>query len=246
MIRTHRGLLLLGIVTLLVGLIVTFPARVAYHWLTLPGVALSGLEGTVWRGTAEAANVRGVYLQDVSWRFRPLRLFTAKAAYRVDATPRSGFIETDVMVGFGGVVRLGDLTASLALPTLAGPLRIRGLQGNASLRFERIDLQRTGPVAADGALEVNSLVVPRISPQPIGGYRAEFFSQENGIGASVEDTDGVIDIAGSLQFNRDGSYEFIAQLVATPETPEGLRRQLQFLPPADERGRQELRIEGSL
>ena len=68
----------------------------------------------------------------------------------------------------------------------------------------------------------------------------------DGIGASVEDTDGVVDIAGSLQINSDRSYRFIAQVVAKSEAPERLKTQMQYLPPANDRGQQELRIEGSL
>jgi len=53
-------------------------------------------------------------------------------------------------------------------------------------------------------------------------------------------------IAGSLQLTSDGSYQFIAQVVATSATPERLKTQMQFLPPANDRGQQELRIEGVL
>ena len=246
MIRSIRGLSIVAVITVLVALVISFPARVAYKWLGPSDVALSGLQGTVWSGKADAAMARGVYLRDLSWRFRPLRLFTGKAAYRIEGTPQSGFIEAELAIGFGGALAFSDLTASLPLAPLAGPLRITGLQGNASLQFERITIEQQVPVEADGALEVSGLLLPRITRAPIGGYRAEFFTQESGIGASIEDTDGAVDIAGSLQLNRDGSYQFLAQVIAKDGAPEGLRRQLQYLPPANDRGQQELRVEGSL
>ena len=67
--------------TIVVGMVITLPARVAYQWLSLPDVALSGLHGTVWKGKADAANVRGVYLEDLTWHIKPLQLFLGKAAY---------------------------------------------------------------------------------------------------------------------------------------------------------------------
>lgn len=246
MIQSKRGLLLVASITVLTGLLLMFPARVAYHWAAPAGLALSGLQGTVWAGQAEAASAQGAYLQDIRWRFKPLGLFTGKIVYRVEAAPSSGFIESDLGIGIGGTLMLSDLTASLPLQPLSDALQIRGLRGNASLQFERIRLRDNLPVAADGFLEVRDLLVPRISREPIGGYRIEFFSQEGGIGASVEDTDGVVDIAGSLQLNADRSYQFLAQVVAKPEAPDRLKTQMQYLPPANDRGQQELRIEGSL
>lgn len=246
MIESKRGLLLVAVITVIAGLVLLFPARIAYRWFVPAELAMSGIQGTVWLGNADAALVRGFYLRDVQWRLKPLGLFTGKLAYRVEATPSSGFAETDIGIGLGGTLTLSDLAASLSLQQLSDSLNIRGLRGNASLQFERIVLQGNLPVSADGSVEVRGLLVPRIARDSIGGYRVDFFSQDSGIGASVEDTDGVIDIAGSLQFNDDGSYQFLAQVIAKPEAPERLKTQMQYLPPANDRGQQELRIEGSL
>lgn len=246
MIQSKRGLLLVAVFTAITGIIALFPARVAYHWASPEGIAISGIHGTVWRGSADAVGASGVYLGDIEWRIKPLRLFTAKAVFGIEASPGSGFIEGDLGVGLGGTVSVSNLVASLPLQMFEEALRIRGLRGSASLQFESIALLDALPVVADGTLQVSGLVAPRLTRESIGGYRAEFFTQESGISASVEDTDGVVDIAGSLQLSADGSYQFIAQLVAKPEAPEGLKKQLQYLPPANDRGQQELRIEGSL
>ncbi len=246
MIQSKRGLVLVAGITIFTGLVMMFPARVAYQWAAPSDLSLSGLHGTVWYGQADAGLARGAYLEDIRWRIKPLGLFTGKLLYRIEATPVSGFIESDLGVGIGGTLTLSDLRASLSLQPFAAALRISGLRGNASLQFESIRLQGNMPVAADGSLEVRDLLVPRISREPIGGYRVEFFSQDDGIAASIEDTDGVVDIAGSLQVNADHTYEFLAQVVAKPEAPQRLKTQMQYLPPANDRGQQELRIEGSL
>ncbi len=90
------------------------------------------------------------------------------------------------------------------------------------------------------------ILLPLVSQSPIGGYRAEFFTQEDGVVASVQDTDGIVDLAGSLKLAADGAYEFRGQLAPKPETPPQLRQQLQFLGSANERGQYELRLEGRL
>ena len=94
--------------------------------------------------------------------------------------------------------------------------------------------------------ELADLMNPLLNREPIGGFRADFFSQDPGISASIEDTTAVIDLAGSLQLAADGSYQFLAQLGAKESTPPSVRDQLRFLGPANERGQHELRLEGKL
>ncbi len=246
MIRSRRGLFAVAALTLVLALIVSFPARIAYRLASPSLVALSGIHGTVWHGSADALGANGLYFEDVSWRIKPLRLFTGKAVYRVDGTPVSGFVEGNVGFGFGGTVSVSDLAASLPLHMFAESVNIRGLKGSASLQFERILLRDGVPVAADGVAQVANLVAPRLSRESIGGYKAEFFTQNNGIAASIEDTDGLVDLAGSLQVKDDGSFQFLGQVVAKQGAPDSLRRQIGLLPPANDRGQYEIRVEGSL
>ena len=176
---------------------------------------------------------------------RPLQLFTGKALYDVSASPAAGFFESEIAVSFGGNVTLRDLRAALPLQMFERAANIPGLRGGASLQFDRLELEAGRPVAIDGTLDIGNLVVPKIANASLGGYRAEFFTQNNGIVASIEDTDGVVDLAGSLQLNNDKSYSFLGQVVAKPNTPERISRQLRLLPPANDRGQHELRLEGS-
>jgi general secretion pathway protein N len=246
LIRSKRGLITVGVLALVLGLIIMLPARLAVHWFVPSEVTISGIQGSAWSGSANEASVAGIYLRDVRWKFAPLRLFTGALSYRVSATPVSGFVETDISVGFGGTVSLTGLSASLPLELFADVIGIRGLQGSGSFKFERVQIVDGLAVVADGTMQIADLVVPIVGRDSLGAYKAEFFTQNNGISASVEDTDGVIDLAGSLQIKTDRSYEFVAQIIAKPETPEGVRRQLRFLPPANKRGQQELRLEGIL
>ncbi len=244
--QARSRLLTVGSITLLVGLLVFFPARVAYQWFAPDTISVAGINGSIWSGQARAASVRGIYVRDLRWRFRPFSLFTGKLAYVVEASPASGFVDALVGVGLSGQITLTDVKASLPLQALQRAVEVPGLRGKVNLQFERIVLDGDLPVAADGVLEVADLTVPLVYRSSIGGYRAEFFTQEAGVMASIEDTDGVIDLAGSLQLSSDRSYRFIAQLAAKSNTPESVRQQMQFLGSANERGQHELRLEGQL
>lgn len=244
--QNRSRLLTVGLVTLVLGLLIFFPARVAYRWFAPQTVALSGISGSIWNGHAREANVNEVYLRELTWRFRPAALFTGKFAYAIGASPSSGFVDGNVAVGITGKVLLTDVKASLSLQSLQRSIAIPGLRGKVNVQLERLQLADGLPVAADGFVEVADLIAPLVYSSSIGGYRADFFTQDSGVGATVEDTDGVIDIAGSLQISGDRSYQFIAKLAAKGNTPASVRQQMQFLGSANERGQHELRLEGQL
>lgn len=243
----RRWLVVAGLLAFLAGVLMIFPARVAYRWVVPPEVAMAGIEGTIWNGRADHASVAGVYLRNLEWHARPLSLLALRPSYDARGELVSGFIEGRVSVGLGERVRLQNTVASISLSSLATALNMRALDGTANLRIDELDIRGGLPVAATGTVEVSNLLAPTIySRAPIGGYRAEFFTQENGIAASVEDTDGVIDVAGSLTVNSDRSYVFLAAIAPKAGADEGIRNQMRFLGSPNERGQYELRLEGVL
>ncbi len=246
MIRSKLGFIACGVATLIVGLIILFPARVAVHWFAPANVTIGGIQGTVWTGSAKEASVSGFYTRDIRWSLRPLRIFTGELAIEVSATPVSGFFEAVVSLGFGGAVSLSELSAALPLELFSDVAGIQGLSGSASLRFDRLVIVDGLAIAADGTVVIADLTIPILSRDSLGGYEAEFSTQNDGIAATVTDTDGIVDLQGDLQVKSDRSYVFIAQVAAKAETPPAIRQQLQFLPPADEPGQQELRLDGIL
>ena len=241
-----KNLLIAGLLTFVAGIVLLFPARVAYHWFIPEGVQLGGIEGSIWTGSARDVTGGGVYLRDVRWRMRPLLLFTGKLGFGVEATPGSGLIEADIALGLGGNVTLTNLTGSASLNAFADVLKMPGLAGNVSLQFERIQFIDGLPVDVVGTVAVAGLVAPLIDSSSIGDYRMEFFTTENGVVASVEDSNGAFDLAGGLTISEDRNYVFLGKIAATDRTSGKLRQQLRFLGTPDERGQHEIRLEGSL
>ena len=243
---TRKTLVVAGLLTFVVAFVGLFPARVAYHWFAPPAVQLGGLQGTIWSGSAAEMSAAGLYLRDLEWRLRPLRLFTGKLGARVAASPSSGFLEADVAAGLGGDIALANVNASLPLRDIASILRVAGLSGNASLQFEELRFRDGLPVAATGTLAVADLVAPMVDPSPIGSYRAEFFTDDNAVVGSLEDVSGAFDLAGSITLSSDRSYVFLGKVAATDSTSEKLRQQLRFLGSPNERGQHDIRLEGQL
>lgn len=241
-----KRLVLPGVATFVVGVIAIFPARVAYHWFAPATVQLAGIGGSVWSGSAREMTVGGIYLRDLEWRLRPASFFTGRLGFRLEASPSSGFLETELALTPAGSIIVGNLKASVRLQMFAQLLNMPGLSGNASLEFERLRLDDGLPVEARGTVAVAGLTAPLIDPAPIGAYRMEFVSNESGVVASVEDTAGVFDLAGSLTIAADRRYEFLGLVAANDRTSEKLRGQLRFLGSPNERGQHEIRLEGVL
>lgn len=246
MIQRKRGLLVAGVLTALIALVALFPARVAYKLASPPHVKISGLSGTVWSGMAQEFATNGVYLRNLEWRMRPLSLFTGKASFVVSGEPSSGFFDSEVAVSLGGeTVTLKNLSASLPLGMFERAAGVQGLRGSASLQIANLRLVGGRPAALDGSIDVANLVVPLLARASLGGFRIDFFTQGDHVVASVEDTDGVVDLAGSLQVNRDKSYSFRGVVIAKSNTPDGLRQRIQYLPQTDQPGQHELALDGS-
>ena len=241
-----KRLILVGIATLLIGLFVSFPARVAYQWFAPEELQLSGIDGSVWHGTATQGSAGGIYIADLSWKFRPLALLTGKLEFVSSSKLASGFFDANVAIGVSGTVTLSDFAAALTLDTLATMLPLAGIEGDVSVQFEELVIENGVPIVAAGTLNIANLVSRLLSPAPLGDYRAEFQTEDDGILGSVEGISGVLDLNGTIRLGRDRNYEFVGKVAAKPTAPANISRQLQLLGSPDAQGQREFRIEGRL
>ena len=79
---SHKALVAIGLLTFVTGVVLLFPARVAYHWFAPSTVQAGGLDGSIWSGSATEVTAAGLYLRDVRWRLKPMRLLTGKLGAR--------------------------------------------------------------------------------------------------------------------------------------------------------------------
>jgi general secretion pathway protein N len=244
--RRRTTLIAAAVAIFILGVVVLFPARVAYRWFAPDSVQLSGISGTVWNGAAREAVAGDVYLGDLRWRFRPQALITGKAGYAIAAEPIAGFVETDVAVAPGGAVHLSDLAARLPVAAMGAAAPLLGVDGIVTLDFDSLVTRDGLPVEVSGSAEVADLVISGLSRAPLGGYRAVFRTAGGIVTADVEDLSGVLDLDGTVELRPDRSYVFAGTVAATNGAPGEVVRQLQYLGSTDARGRHSFRFEGRL
>jgi len=241
-----KRLVIVGILIFLVVLLATFPARVAYQWFAPAELQLSGIAGSVWNGSAIEGHAGGAYVRNINWQFKPASLLSGKLGFRTRSNPATGTLNADVAVSPGGDLLLSDLSGNLPLDLLHPAMQQSGIRGDIALAFETVLMKNGVPVAAEGSVTVSDFFVPELSAARIGDFRAEFQTNDDTVVGSVEDISGVLDVAGTISLQADGSYTFIGQVAATPVTPPSIVNQLRFLGSANERGQHEFRFEGRL
>ncbi len=246
MATTPRNLVMVGVATLLLGLLSIFPARIAYHWFAPAALQLAGIDGTIWRGGAAEGQAAGLYIRNLHWTFKPLSLLTGKLAFNTRLDPAGGFVSTDVYAGLDGSILFENLEGAVSIGALRDLIQTPGLDGRISLRFSELEILDGLPVTATGIAEINNLFVRGLAPTTIGDFRAEFSTTSDGILASVEDTAGMFDLAGTLRVSPDGVYSLIGLIAPTPTTPPAVIEQLRFLGSPNARGQREFRFEGQL
>ncbi len=225
-----RRLLLLGGLTFLAGVVMFFPARVAYEWFAPPEVRVAGIEGTVWSGAAAEARVPALYLRNLTWSLRPSGLLRGRIGFAVAGEPAGGFIEGIVGITPGGTVHLADVMGSMPLDLLRESVGSPGLSGALSLRVDSLEVRDGRPVAGQATFQVADLREPRVDSGSLGGYRGVVTTNEQGLAVHYEDTDGVIDIEGRVDVAGDGTFRHTARLRPKPATPPQIRQFIGSLP----------------
>ena len=242
-----QRLILAGIATLVIGLIISFPARVAYQWFAPAELKLSGISGSIWHGAAAQGAAGGVYLTNVEWSFRPLGLLEGKLRFATSSNPASGFLDADIAIGAGGSLTMSDVAAAVSLASMADALPLSGIEGDVSLQFEELVIKDGVPIEAVGTVNIANLVSRYLSPTPLGDYRAEFQKADDGVLGSVHALSGVLELEGStIKLTEDGEYEFAGKVLAKPAAPAAVEQTLKFLGTPDARGFRDFMFPGRL
>jgi hypothetical protein len=235
-------------------LLSSFPAGTAYRWFAPQGLQLVGIQGTVWSGRAEVGSAFGLGLQDVRWRIDALPLLIGRLSGRLDARLADGFVGTDFAAGMRRV-RLEELRASVALPTLRALLPVQGMEGMANVSLASLQLEDGWPTSALGELKLGQLQVAPLVPmgQPgliaLGDYDVRFTAAEDEIiAAELKDTgSGPLEVSGNLRLDRERRYALDALIMPRPGAPGPLVDGLNLMAEEpDATGRRRLTLTGSL
>jgi general secretion pathway protein N len=231
----------------------TLPAATAYRLFAPAALRLSGVDGTLWSGSATLGSAGGLPMRDIVWRVDALPLLTGRVAGRVQARLADGFVESDIRASFGGVV-LDDLRGSTSMPALAPWVPLQGADGLVSVAMTRLRLENGWPTEAVGEARIAELRVPPLMASgnaseliPLGNYQIAFGDAPSGISARIRDTGGPLDVDGMLTLTPDRRYALEGRTAARPDAPRELVQGLDLMTgEPDAEGKRAFSLTGSL
>ncbi len=246
--------LALGVGAYLAFALSTLPAGTAVHWFVPAPVALNGVQGTVWSGSAAGGTVGGLSVQDVRWQVRPWTLLTGRVGAHVEARLADGFVNTGITASMSRV-QFNDLRGGTSLATVALILPVRGMRGQASVALSSLEIEDGWPAHILGEMKLAALEVASFVPNgssssqvPLGDYTVTFGeAPAHNIAARFVDNGGPLEVAGTLVMGAAHEYTFDALIKPRDGASKDLVDALNIMtadPDAD--GRRRLTLTGSL
>jgi hypothetical protein len=238
----------LGIAAFLLILAATLPASLLLRFAP-PGVAASGFAGSVWKGSAQSIAYRGRPLGALAWNCQVLRLLTGRIACRLTLERTDGRAALLATGGFGGLLELSDVSASLPVSAFGGIVAPPGWDGALEIGVRHAVLQDGWPVSIDGIAVVRSLRAPGSRGVDIGSFELTLGEGKVGTDAlsgRLRDLGGPLRVRGSLSLKPDRTYLLEGEVAPGPGADERIFRTLSFLGTPDAAGRRPFAIEGSL
>lgn len=222
--KTWWWIALGGLLTLTAVVLATFPAHLAWRWWgeRLPDLRLNGVSGTVWKGTAVRASLRGQALGRLAWELAPLSLLRGQPSARLVLDGPGLQLAGDLSDAGAGRVRIERLDVDAQADWLAPALAIPALEptGRLQLRGASLTLAANGqPEAIDARIEWQDAGVRGRVVARLGTLAIEARGREGRIQASIADAgDGELEVRGNALVEH-GSYR--SEIVLLPRVEQG-------------------------
>jgi len=233
------GLLILGIVLL------TLPASVAYRVVSSrlpPGIALSGLQGSVWDGRAEQLQFNGSALGALSWHIPKATPITAKLS--LSGTDASG--SATVGVKGSSVYAARDVQVQAPARLLEKALGLPGFQFTGQIvgQFKTLDVRLPNLFQAAGEVVWTDAGLQLPYALRLGTYVLTLQPTESGARGVISDRGGDLAVSGDVEWI-GSRYRANVRLQAR-SGPEELARALNYIGAPNLDGSRQLLIEGDL
>ena len=234
------------IVVFLIGAISNFPAKAFVRYLLPASIIVNGTSGTVWHGSASEGSINKLFLRDIRWSIKPIMLLSGNLSYKISLYPFNGKIDGLVSSNFNGSLTYHDIKGSLSEGTLSELFPYLGIDGEINLNINSLKLVNNLPVMMNGNINIINLKINGLSDQSIGNYLLKFDPTIDSIIGSIESENALIDVAGVIKLETDGSYEITGVVSPNQFTPEKITVLLGFLGTPNNLNQRDFRFEGRL
>jgi general secretion pathway protein N len=203
----------LGVIFFLYFVVTRLPAVWGAYALSRTGaVAMNGVSGTLWSGSASLVSVKvkevDYSLGTLSWKLEPLSLLTLKPCVLVATQMDNQQFDGHVCFKGKSVIEIRD--ASLSFPAaLVQPLLPLAIDGQFSLNLEKLEIGNSRLQHIRGkATWMEGKIYNGANWMALGGLGADLVDDgKNGLSAHIFDVNSPLklDMVGNLPFPTGGS-----------------------------------------
>lgn len=248
-----RGYVIYGCLIYLFFLLLTFPAHQAYslfgkqHLNRVLSTRLSGVEGPWWSGRAEAAMVRGVRVQAVSWSLRPWYLVLGRLGVGLRGRLADGDFSGHLGVGFGKI-HLKKLQMDLSLTVLNELVGRYGItvDGDLTASIDRLTLDRGRLTSSDGVVVLSRVALQSPQRTELGDFKLSMVTENNELRLNLMDNGGPLQAVVVLTLGPDGEYSYSARFKAVDKNQPTLADLISLMGQADDAGQVTISRTGTL
>ena len=204
---------LIGVLSFLIFLISSFPAKVAYgYWKQYLGnqvpLELQDVEGSVWNGKAAEVRLQQHQFQRLHWDLSLLSLLTGTVKLNWEFALNQG--EGKGVIGkslFGGLF-LRNVKAGFHMKDLAPVLQLQALspEGVIRLKLDELEIEDGFIVSAQGNAVWQNAQVSLFKTLELGSLQLDLEPDQNGVKGVIKDQGGPLEAQGLLNLDKTGQY----------------------------------------
>lgn len=243
-------LLLLCLLVYVIAMVVMFPAAPVIERIKpqLNPLALSGVSGRLYKGEVASVvstdDLLPLVLNDVKWRFAPLKLIQGTGA-AIEFSGLGGGGTGDVLRTWGGDLAIDNLDVNIEASELEAflPVPIASFKGQVLGNFAEARLVNEQLTRLLGKLRWNNGEIDTVAFGPplqiaVGNLVVDIEPQENGAhAAKINATGGDITADGVFNMQSNGDFNLNVVLTPSSNTPRELVDHLKRTTRAESGGR---------
>ncbi|WP_330961660.1 type II secretion system protein N [Photobacterium sp. 53610] len=238
---------------LLVSLLVHLPASWLWQFVpNTPGLVVSGISGTPWKGSASQIRWQQWVLGEAEWTMFPWKLLTGDAAFKVSMGRGSelGYRGDGTLgINFDGPYAKGfvlTMSAQQVVQSVRLPIPLT-LGGSFTLTLNDYRFASPYCQALDGVLTWNgALVGTPMGEIDLGPVNAELSCNDGQLAATSHQKSNQVESDWQASLSQNQTYSLNGWFTPGAELPANLRDQLKWLGSPDASGRYPVRYSGRL
>lgn len=243
-----RWLILFAILAYAIALVATLPTAQLLRWVDTRPAQLSGVGGSVWRGSARRVKVEETVADDVRWRFLPARVLWGEIAFDVRAQYAGGPADGRLSADWRRELHLRDFRYRMDARRLADfmPLPIAEFSGDIKTDLQLVTLHNGALQSVAGKVSWDQATLTSPFETVLGNYRVNVRTTERGHRAELRGEGGSLAAEGEVRVQQDGRFNAEITLIPASNAPRELVQQLNFIARRQRNGKYLLKHSGSL